>query len=319
MHTQVLIDARALTKRFTNLTAVDAIDFEVVRGECFGLLGPNGAGKTSTIRMICCVSPVTSGRLSVLGMDPAHDARAIKARLGVVPQDDNLDTDLTVVENLLAYARYFDIRRPEATERAREAMRIMQLTEKSGEKIDNLSGGMKRRLTVARALVSSPELLVLDEPTTGLDPQARQLFWQKLRQLKREGMTMLLTTHYMEEAAQLCDRVIIMDESKIIARGTPQELIRSVIGREVVEVHFDGVSRDQAVATVRSVAGGFELEETEDVVFVYEPASAAGGRDGARVSEIDLEALEEVTGEVVLRKATLEDVFIKLVGREVRE
>jgi lipooligosaccharide transport system ATP-binding protein len=319
MQTQVLIDARALTKRFATLTAVDAIDFEVVRGECFGLLGPNGAGKTSTIRMICCVSPVSGGNLSVLGMDPAHDARAIKARLGVVPQDDNLDTDLTVVENLLAYARYFDIRRPEAMERAREALRIMQLTEKSDEKIDNLSGGMKRRLTVARALVSSPELLVLDEPTTGLDPQARQLFWQKLRQLKREGMTMLLTTHYMEEAAQLCDRVIIMDESRIIARGTPQELIRSVIGREVVEVHFDGVFREEAVAAVRKVAGGFDLEETEDVVFVYEAASAAGGRDGARVSEIDLEALEDVTGEVVLRKATLEDVFLRLTGRELIE
>jgi lipooligosaccharide transport system ATP-binding protein len=224
-----------------------------------------------------------------------------------------------VVENLLAYARYFDIRRPEAMERTREALRIMQLTEKTTEEIDNLSGGMKRRLTVARALVSKPQLLVLDEPTTGLDPQAGQLFWQKLRQLKREGMTMLLTTRYMEEAAQLCDRVIIMDESKIIACGTPQELIRSVIGREVVEVHFDGVSREEAVAAVRKVAGGFDLEETEDVVFVYEPTSAAGGRDGARVSEIDLEALEDVTGEVVLRKATLEDVFIKLVGREVRE
>jgi lipooligosaccharide transport system ATP-binding protein len=319
MQTQVLIDARALTKRFANLTAVDAIDFEVVRGECFGLLGPNGAGKTSTIRMICCVSPVSSGSLRVLGMDPAHDAREIKARLGVVPQDDNLDTDLTVVENLLAYARYFDIRRPEAMERARDALRIMQLTEKSGEQIDNLSGGMKRRLTVARALVSRPELLVLDEPTTGLDPQARQLFWQKLRQLKREGMTLLLTTHYMEEAAQLCDRVIIMDESRIIARGTPQELIRSVIGREVVEVHFDAVSHDEAVATVRSVARGFDLEETEDVVFVYEAASPSGGRDGANVSEIDLGALEEISAEVVLRKATLEDVFLRLTGRELIE
>ena len=311
MQSQVLIEARALSKRFGSLVAVDGIDFEVERGECFGVLGPNGAGKTSTIRMICCVSPVTSGQLRVLSMDPAVDGRRIKARLGVVPQDDNLDTDLTVVENLLAYARYFDVPRTEATQRAAEVLDLMALTEKAGEKIDNLSGGMKRRLTVARALMSKPELLILDEPTTGLDPQARQLFWQKLRQLKREGMTMLLTTHYMEEAAQLCDRVIIMDSSRIIARGTPKELIQSIIGREVIEVHFDG-RREEALAAVRSHASAYAVEETPDVAFIYE-------RDGARASELDIRPLEATAGEVVVRKASLEDVFLRLTGRELIE
>jgi lipooligosaccharide transport system ATP-binding protein len=312
MQSQVLIEARALTKCFGSLVAVDGIDFDVVRGECFGLLGPNGAGKTSTIKMICCVSPVTSGRLRVLDMEPATDARRIKARLGVVPQDDNLDTDLTVAENLRAYARYFDVPRDEAVARAVEVMHLMALTEKADEKIDNLSGGMKRRLTVARALMSKPELLILDEPTTGLDPQARQLFWQKLRQLKREGMTMLLTTHYMEEASQLCDRVIIMDSSRIIARGTPRELIQSIIGREVVEVHFRDGRREEALAGVRSLAGGYEVEETHDVAYVFE-------RDGQRASDLDLATLEELGGEVVLRKASLEDVFLRLTGRELIE
>jgi lipooligosaccharide transport system ATP-binding protein len=312
MQSQVLIEARALSKRFGNLVAVDGIDFEVVRGECFGLLGPNGAGKTSTIRMICCVSPVSGGTLRVLGEDPAAAAREIKARLGVVPQDDNLDTDLTVVENLRAYARYFDVPPVVARERAEYVMEMMSLTDKAHEKIDNLSGGMKRRLTVARALMSQPELLVLDEPTTGLDPQARQLFWQKLRQLKREGMTMLLTTHYMEEAAQLCDRVIIMDASRIIARGTPRELIERIIGREVIEVHFEDGGRERALAAVHAVANGFEVEETPDVAFIYE-------RDGMRASELDLRAIEALEGEVVLRKASLEDVFLRLTGRELIE
>ena len=312
MQSQVLIEARALSKRFGSLVAVDGIDFEVVRGECFGVLGPNGAGKTSTIRMICCVSPVTSGQLRVLSMDPAADGRRIKARLGVVPQDDNLDTDLTVAENLRAYARYFDVPAAEARARADEVLKLMALTEKANEKIDNLSGGMKRRLTVARALMSKPELLILDEPTTGLDPQARQLFWQKLRQLKREGMTMLLTTHYMEEAAQLCDRVIIMDGSRIIARGTPKELIQRIIGREVIEVHFQDGRRDKALAAVRALAGGYEVEETPDVAFIYE-------RDGLHASAVDLVALEEMSDEVVLRKASLEDVFLRLTGRELIE
>jgi lipooligosaccharide transport system ATP-binding protein len=307
----VLIEGRGLTKRYGAFTAVDSIDFEVVRGECFGFLGPNGAGKTTTIRMICCVSPVTSGTLRVLGMEAGVEARAIKARLGVVPQEDNLDRDLTVIENLIAYARYFDIPKAEALRRAAEVLETMSLTEKRDEQIDNLSGGLKRRLTVARALISRPELLILDEPTTGLDPQARQLFWQRLRQLKREGMTMLLTTHYMEEAAQLCDRVIIMDESKIIARGTPAELIASIIGEQVIELHLDG-SGAAGVAKIRSMTQGFYLEETDDVVFVYE-------RDGRHLADLDLDAFEPVTRDIVQRKATLEDVFLRLTGRELIE
>ena len=307
-----LIEARGLTKRFGSLTAVDAIDFEVVRGECFGFLGPNGAGKTSTIRMICCVSPRDAGELRVLGMDPAEHPREIKARLGVVPQEDNLDTDLTVVENLLAYARYFDIRRDVARVRAVEALQTLNLTEKTNEQIYNLSGGMKRRLTVARALVSNPELLILDEPTTGLDPQARQLFWGKLRQLKRDGMTMLLTTHYMEEAAVLCDRVMIMDESRIIARGTPAELIARFIGGEVVEVHLDYARREEGLAVARRAGEGYDVEETEDVVFVY-------NRDGHNVADFDVDAVTPVAAEVVRRRATLEDVFLRLTGRDLIE
>jgi lipooligosaccharide transport system ATP-binding protein len=310
MESQVLIEARALTKRFGDLVAVDGIDFEVVRGECFGLLGPNGAGKTSTIRMICCVSPMSGGRLRVLGMDPAVEPRAIKARLGVVPQDDNLDSDLSVTENLRAYARYFDIPSKEAAERADEVLSLMALTDKTDEQIGNLSGGMKRRLTVARALISRPELLILDEPTTGLDPQARQLFWRKLRQLKREGMTMLLTTHYMEEAAQLCDRINIMDGSKIIARGTPDELVETIIGRHVIEVHLGGV--EEAPAGVRDLIKDFEVEETEDVLFVFE-------RDGLDMSSVDIAALEAMNTDVIYRRASLEDVFLRLTGRELIE
>ena len=312
MQPEYLIEARGLTKRFESLTAVDGIDFEVERGECFGFLGPNGAGKTSTIRMICCVSPISAGSLRILGMDPNVDARRIKARLGVVPQDDNLDPDLTVLQNLLAYARYFDIKRADAMDRAREVLEMLALSDKTHEQIENLSGGMKRRLTVARALVSRPEMLILDEPTTGLDPQARQLFWQRLRQLKREGMTMLLTTHYMEEAAQLCDRVIIMDSSRIIARGTPGELISEVIGENVIEVRFDDVLQPALVASLRALSNGYELEETADTVYLY-------GRDGQSLLSLDLDSFEGLAVEIVQRKATLEDVFLRLTGRGLIE
>jgi lipooligosaccharide transport system ATP-binding protein len=312
MNGKYLIEAKSLTKRYGDFTAVDSIDFAIEQGECFGFLGPNGAGKTTTIRMICCVSPVTDGHLRVLGMDPAHDARRIKARLGVVPQDDNLDRDLTVLENLMAYARYFDIPKAEALSRAHEVLAMMALSEKTHEQIDNLSGGMKRRLTVARALISRPELLILDEPTTGLDPQARHLFWQKLRQLKRDGLTMLLTTHYMEEAEQLCDRVIIIDTSRIIARGTPQSLIEETIGSHVVELRFDGSPPPEAVQEIRRHANGFDVEETEDTVFLYE-------RDGQHLIDLDLDEFESVAGEVVSRRASLEDVFLRLTGRELIE
>ncbi len=306
-----MIEAHGLTKRFGALIAVNGIDFEVEAGECFGLLGPNGAGKSSTIRMIGCVSPITSGTLRVLGMDPRTDARRIKARLGVVPQDDNLDSDLTAVENLRAYARYFDVPSADAARRAEEVLDLMALTEKANEKIDNLSGGMKRRLTVARALMSNPELLILDEPTTGLDPQARQLAWQKLRQLKREGMTMLLTTHYMEEAAQLCDRVIIMDGSEIIERGTPAELVERIIGREVVEVRLPEEQRQETLEMVSALADNYLVEETHDVAYIFE-------RDGVSAGALDLRPLSEKAN-VMLRKASLEDVFLRLTGRDVNE
>ncbi len=307
-----IVEARGLTKRFDALTAVDAVDFAVERGECFGFLGPNGAGKTSTIRMITCVSPLTAGYLRVLGLDPGRDARKIKARLGVVPQDDNLDPDLTVIENLLAYARYFDLPRATARDQAWRALHTMALEEKAKEPIDNLSGGMKRRLTVARALVSWPELLVLDEPTTGLDPQARHLFWQKLRQLKREGMTMLLTTHYMDEAAHLCDRVVIMDRSRIIASGTPAELVARYIGEEVVEVRLDMERRQRGLDAVRRRFDGFETEETEEIVYLY-------ARDGRSLSDVEVAALRAESADVSQRRATLEDVFLRLTGRALNE
>jgi lipooligosaccharide transport system ATP-binding protein len=309
--TPALIQARGLSKRFGDLVAVDSIDFEVLRGECMGFLGPNGAGKTSTIRMICCASPVGGGELRVLGMDPATHAREIKARLGAVPQEDNLDTDLTVLENLLAYARYFDIKRPEAVERAWAALDTMALTDKAAAKIDALSGGMKRRLTVARALISRPELLVLDEPTTGLDPQARHLFWQRLRQLKREGLTMLLTTHYMEEAAQLCDRVIVMDHSQIIARGTPRDLVRELIGETVVEAHLDPALHDEGLRAIEARSHGYRIEEADDAVFIY--------ADGADPAAFDLDAIRPYADEVTLRRASLEDVFLRLIGRRIVE
>ena len=311
MQSQVMIEACGLTKRFGEFVAVNGIDFEVEAGECFGLLGPNGAGKSSTIRMICCVSPITSGTLRVLGMDPRTEARQIKARLGVVPQDDNLDSDLTAVENLRAYARYFDVPSADASRRAEEVLDLMALSEKANAKIDSLSGGMKRRLTVARALMSSPEMLILDEPTTGLDPQARQLAWQKLRQLKREGMTMLLTTHYMEEAAQLCDRVIIMDGSEIIERGRPAELVERIIGREVVEVHLREERRQETLEMVSALAGNYLVEETHDVAYIFE-------RDGVSAAALDLRSLSE-SSDIMLRKASLEDVFLRLTGRDVNE
>jgi lipooligosaccharide transport system ATP-binding protein len=305
------IRARGLTKRFGILTAVDGVDFEVLRGECVGFLGPNGAGKTSTIRMICCASPVGGGELRVLGLDPATHAREIKARLGVVPQEDNLDTDLTVVENLIAYARYFDIGGATARERAWTALEAMALTDKADAKIDALSGGMKRRLTVARALISQPELLILDEPTTGLDPQARHLFWQRLRQLKREGLTMLLTTHYMEEAAQLCDRVIVMDQSRIIARGTPRDLIRDLIGETVVEIRLDPTQRDAGMRAIEAQAKGYRIEVTEDVIFIYGA--------GADPADFDLDAVRAYADDVTVRRASLEDVFLRLTGRVLIE
>ena len=227
---QSLVHARGLTKRYANgFTAVDGVDFDVRPGKAFGFLGPNGAGKTSTMRMIACSSPVTEGELTVIGMDPRTQARQIKSKLGVVPQIDNLDTELTVRENLEMYARYFDIPNDVARKRADELLEFVQLDERAKDQVEPLSGGMKRRLTIARALINEPELVILDEPTTGLDPQARHLLWERLYQLKRRGATLIITTHYMDEAEQLCDHLVVMDKAKIVAEGSPRQLIDAAL------------------------------------------------------------------------------------------
>src|SRR6185437_8242145 len=234
-----MVEARALTKHFGSFVAVAGIDFSIEPGEAFGFLGPNGAGKTSTMRMIGCVSPRTDGDLRVLGLDPAHDGPRIRARLGVVPQEDNLDTELTVWDNLMIYGRYFDLPRAEIRERATELLDFVQLSDRRDSRVEPLSGGMKRRLTIARSLINRPEILLLDEPTTGLDPQARHVLWDRLFRLKRQGVTLVITTHYMDEAEQLCDRLVVMDHGTIVAEGSPRSLITDYSTREVLELRFD--------------------------------------------------------------------------------
>jgi lipooligosaccharide transport system ATP-binding protein len=308
MQQQEIISARALTKRYGKFTAVDGISFSVRQGECFGFLGPNGAGKTTTIRMIACVSPVTDGSLAVDGMHAQVDARGIKSILGVVPQDDNLDQELTVRQNLRAYARYFNLPKHVAEARIDEILAFFQLTDRQKERIDALSGGLKRRLTVARGLLNSPKILVLDEPTTGLDPQARHMVWQKLRSLRSQGVTMLLTTHYMEEAAHLCDRLVILHQGRIIAEGTPDELIRAHAGRDVIEVHATPAER---LAVLRHLEGRHDVtvEEGGDILYVY-----ATGENGFNPA-----ALRDLAERVIYRNANLEDVFLKLTGRGLAE
>src|SRR5688572_26082478 len=236
-----MIHARGLVKRFGDLVAVAGIDLDVRRGEAFGFLGPNGAGKSSTMRMIGCVSPVTEGTLRILGRDPDRDGPTIRGRLGVVPQQDTLDTELTVRENVLIYGRYFGLSRRELRPKIDELLEFVQLKERAGDRVEPLSGGMKRRLTIARSLVNDPELLLLDEPTTGLDPQARHVVWDRLFRLKQRGVTLVLTTHYMDEAEQLCDRLVVMDHGRIVAEGSPRQLIEQFSTREVVEVRFEDV------------------------------------------------------------------------------
>jgi lipooligosaccharide transport system ATP-binding protein len=305
-----LIQGKGLTKRFGEFVAVDAIDFAVEEGECFGFLGPNGAGKTSTMRMIGCVSPVTDGELRVFGLDPASDASRIKSRLGVVPQEDSLDTELTVFDNLLVYGRYFDLPRAVIRERADELLSFMQLSERRSDRVDPLSGGMKRRLTIARALVNQPELLLLDEPTTGLDPQARHLLWERFYQLKRQGVTTVLTTHYMEEAEQLCDRLVIMDGGHIVAEGSPRDLVTRFSTREVVELRFlDGDARDKVLP--RLATAGHRVEALPDRVLVYTD-------DADAISA--LVAADGVTPDsMYARRGTLEDVFLILTGRTLED
>ncbi len=299
-----IIVARNLTKRYGAFTAVDGISFAVRAGECFGFLGPNGAGKTTTIRMISCVSPVTAGELTVDGMRVQDQPRRIKSILGVVPQENNLDPDLTVRQNLRAYARYFDLPRDVAEQRIDESLSLLQLTEKQRERIDELSGGLKRRLTIARGLLNAPKIMVLDEPTTGLDPQARHLVWQKLRYLRSQGVTMLLSSHYMDEAEHLCDRIVILHQGRIMAEGTPAELVTEHAGREVIEVHAGEEDRTPILQQLRA-RNGVSVEEVEDILYVY-----IRGEDG-----LDPKSLQVDADKVVYRRANLEDVFLKLTGR----
>jgi lipooligosaccharide transport system ATP-binding protein len=306
---EALIHARGLVKRFGELVAVDAIDFDLEKGEAFGFLGPNGAGKTSTMRMIGCVSPVTDGTLRVFGLDPARDGVKIRSRLGVVPQLDTLDMELTVRENIVIYGRYFGLPRRELGRRADELLEFVQLAERANDKVEPLSGGMKRRLTIARSLVNEPEVLLLDEPTTGLDPQARHVVWDRLYRLKQSGVTLLLTTHYMDEAEQLCDRLVVMDRGKIVAEGSPAELIRRYSTREVVELRFsDGRPEDFGYWTEGLVT---RVESLPDRVLLYTDdgdAAAHGLHERGLVPE-----------SVLVRRSTLEDVFLHLTGRSLVE
>jgi lipooligosaccharide transport system ATP-binding protein len=299
-----LIVARDLTKRFKNFTAVDGVSFAVHPAESFGFLGPNGAGKTSTMRMIGCVSPVTGGELRVFGLDPQTHASAIKARLGVVPQQDNLDNEISVRENLLMYARYFDIPREVAARRADELLEFVQLSERANSEVEPLSGGMKRRLTIARSLINAPEVILLDEPTTGLDPQARHAIWDRLYRLKQRGATLLLTTHYMEEAEQLCDRVVIMDRGRIIAEGSPRDLIEQYSTREVLELRVPDDIRVRLRGLVDGIAE--RIEELPDRMQVY-TADAERALDAVRDAGIHPES-------ALVRRSTLEDVFLRLTG-----
>jgi lipooligosaccharide transport system ATP-binding protein len=303
-----LIHARGLTKRFGNLVAVDAVDFDVDRGEAFGFLGPNGAGKTSTMRMIGCVSSPSGGVLRVLGMDPVREGPRIRARLGVVPQSDTLDTELHVDENLFTYARYFGLPRETARRRADQLLDFVQLKDRARDNVEFLSGGMKRRLTIARALVNEPELLLLDEPTTGLDPQARHLVWDRLYRLKQQGVTIVLTTHYMDEAEQLCDRLVVMDKAKIVASGSPRSLIEQYSSREVLELRFP-IDSTPALDGLDGLAE--RIEALPDRVLLYtsdgEAAAAAVHGRGLRPES------------TLVRRSTLEDVFLRLTGRSLIE
>ena len=306
---EVLVHARGLTKRFGEFTAVNAIDFNVRTGEAFGFLGPNGAGKTSTMRMIACSSPVTAGELTVIGMDPRRDAPQIKARLGVVPQLDNLDMELTVRENLEMYARYFDIPDAVARVRADELLEFVQLAERATEQVEPLSGGMKRRLTIARALINEPDLIILDEPTTGLDPQARHLLWERLYQLKQRGATLIITTHYMDEAEQLCDRLVVMDKAEIAAEGSPRELIERYSTREVLELRFPDAVRSSLDGRLDGLADRVEALPDRHLLYVD---------DGERALEAVHDRQIPVESALV-RRATLEDVFLRLTGRSLIE
>jgi lipooligosaccharide transport system ATP-binding protein len=300
------VRARGLTKRFGGFTAVDGIDFDLFRGEAFGFLGPNGAGKSSTMRMLGCVSPPSAGQLTILGGDPVRGGPAIRSRLGVVPQEDTLDHELTVRENLLVYGRYFGLPRKLINERTDQLLDFVQLTERAGDQVEPLSGGMKRRLTIARSLINDPDILILDEPTTGLDPQARHVVWDRLFTLKQRGVTLILTTHYMDEAEQLCDRLVVMDHGKIAAEGTPRDLIARYSTPEVLELRFAPGTQDIAAEKIKDLSPE-RLEVTADRLLIY---AGSGDEFLARAHAAGIEPLTEL-----VRRSTLEDVFLYLTGR----
>jgi len=307
---EILIRARGLRKQFGDFVAVDGIDFELSRGEVFGFLGPNGAGKSSTMRMIGCVSPSSGGELTILGLDPAKDGPAIRARLGVVPQEDTLDVELTVRENLLIYGRYFGLRRDVIAERTDRLLDFVQLSERADGQVEQLSGGMKRRLTIARSLISEPEILLLDEPTTGLDPQARHVVWDRLYQLKQQGVTLVLTTHYMDEAEQLCDRLVVMDRGKIAAEGSPRELIARYSTPEVLELRFAFAEQEHAPDKLADLPVA-RMEVLADRILLYT-------QDGdAALAAVRARGLEPETS--LVRRSTLEDVFLWLTGRRLED
>lgn len=304
-----VIAARSVHKSFGEFAAVRGVDFEVARGEFFGFLGPNGAGKSSLMRMIGCVSPVTSGELRIFDLDPNVDGAAIRSRMGVVPQTDNLDQELTLLENLVMYGRYFDIPRRECRDRARDLLEFVQLADRADSRVEPLSGGMKRRLTIARSLMNRPELLLLDEPTTGLDPQARHVLWERLYRLKEQGVTLALTTHYMDEAEQLCDRLVVMDRGRIVAEGTPRGLIVEHSTREVLELRLPSTISDDIAERLAPV--GERVEVLPDRVLVY---AHDGEAALASVHQLGIEPLASL-----VRRSSLEDVFLRLTGRSLVE
>jgi lipooligosaccharide transport system ATP-binding protein len=307
---EVLVRARRLTKRFGSFTAVDGIDFDLYQGEAFGFLGPNGAGKSSTMRMLGCVSPPTEGELTILGADPRRNGPAIRARLGVVPQEDTLDVELTVRENLLIYGRYFGLSRAVIRQRTDQLLDFVQLADRANDMVEPLSGGMKRRLTIARSLINDPDILILDEPTTGLDPQARHVVWDRLFRLKQRGVTLVLTTHYMDEAEQLCDRLVVMDHAKIAAEGSPRELLARHVSPEVVELRFDPAAHEDAAGKIYHLWAGI-TEVLADRVLLY---VADGDKTLADVLAAGLEPLTSL-----VRRSTLEDVFLRLTGRRLED
>jgi lipooligosaccharide transport system ATP-binding protein len=303
-----VLTAERLTKKYGDLLAVDGISMEVQKGECFGLLGPNGAGKTSTMKMVYAVSPITAGRLTVLGLDVQTRPREVKQKLGVAPQEYNLDPDFTVLDNLVIHARYFRIPKEQARRRALELLEFFKLTEKENSIVEHISGGMKRRLILARALINEPDLLVLDEPTTGLDPQARHLIWEKLIDLKSQGTTILLTTHYMEEAEYLCDRLVILDQGRILTEGQPRTLVQNVIGDEILELVPTDLEGYLTVLRSNAKKLRYQVIGKKVEIFAQDPKSL--------VPELLSQSKVE---NFSLRRATLEDVFLHLTGRELRE